>query len=131
MELKEILIQKLKRIGVFKHVQFMMLYGSQADGTARPTSDIDICISLSLLKKERAQIRLKLLSDLPSTYDVQIFEDLPLRVKIGVLKGKILFCSDKDNLIEQALQIKKAHEDFLPRYQYYIMGEDHAETAYL
>lgn len=131
MESKERILEKLKQIGVLKSVKFIMLYGSQSDGTANPTSDIDLCISLDLPKKERSKIRHTLLSGLPSCYDIHIFEDLPLRVKIGVLKGKLLFSRQREQLIEEALQLKKEYEEFLPRYRYYITGVKHAERAYL
>ncbi|MBD3247207.1 nucleotidyltransferase domain-containing protein [Candidatus Pacearchaeota archaeon] len=131
MEIKDKIIKKLKQMHVFDSVNFILLYGSEVNGKKTPISDIDIAVSLNLLKKERLKTRIKLSGELPEKYDIQIFEDLPLRVKISALKGKLLYCRDKEKLTLLAIQLKKDYEDFLPRYVYYITGVKNAERASL
>jgi hypothetical protein len=79
--------------------------------------------------KDRTKIRIKLLGELNSKCDIQIFEDLPLRVKMGVLKGNLLYCKDKEKLTLRAIALKKEYEDFLHRFNYYITGVKNAERA--
>ncbi|HLD43355.1 MAG TPA: nucleotidyltransferase domain-containing protein [Candidatus Nanoarchaeia archaeon] len=129
MEIKIKIIGLLKRLNVFDSVNFIMLYGSHANGKNTPRSDIDISISLKSPRKDRLRVRMALAGELPDIYDIQIFEDLPLQVKMEVLKGRLMYCKDKDDLASQAMQLKKEYEDFLPRYRYYITGVRHAKRA--
>lgn len=129
IKIKELIIKNLKKLGVFDRVNFIILFGSQANGKPTPMSDIDICLSLDMNAKERTKTRIKLLGELNSKYDIQIFEDLPLRVKMGALKGNLLYCKDKEKLTLRAIELKKEHEDFLHRFNYYITGVKNAERA--
>jgi len=93
----------------------VMLFGSYA--RHEKFSDIDVCIimlpknfdALSLSKK-----RLEYLKDFPD-YDVRIFQQLPLYIRMRVLKeGKIIFCRDEDALYDLAMKTVREFEYFEP-----------------
>ncbi|MBI2666416.1 nucleotidyltransferase domain-containing protein [Candidatus Woesearchaeota archaeon] len=115
-----IILKHLKQLGLFKKTKFVILYGSVAQGKATPLSDIDVCISLALPPAQRFKARVKLLGELPEKYDIHIFEDLPLYVQKEVFAGKILYCQNKDELVQRALVLIREYEDFEPIYEYYI-----------
>jgi len=113
-------IKHLKKLGLFKKTKFVILYGSVAQGTATPLSDIDICVSLDLPAQQRFRARVQLQGNLSEKYDIHIFEDLPLYVQKEVLSGKLLYCKDKEELVQRALVMIREYEDFEPIYEYYI-----------
>ena len=100
--------------------KFVILYGSAAKGTATPLSDVDICISFNLSPQQRFKARVQLLGKLKEKYDVHIFEDLPLYMQKEVLAGKVLYCKNKKELVQQALTLIREYEDFEPIYTYYV-----------
>ena len=118
-------------MGIFNSVNFIIVYGSKIKGNYYPSSDVDICISVDLPKKERYNARMSLLGEFPDKYDIQIFEDIPLRLKMSVLKGKLVYCKDKEKLFALALELKKEYEDFLPRYNHYITSIKNVKTAHI
>ncbi len=77
-------------------VEAVLVYGSWAKGEATTKSDIDICIVAPRLKtpKEFASLLLEIWGRIDSNkYDVRIFEELPLYIKIDVIKThKVIFC---------------------------------------
>ncbi len=87
----------------------------------RQESDIDLCIDIDAeTDYEGSKFRLKVLSELPDFFDVQIFSQLPLYVKKEVLKGKVIYCRDEEYLYETAISTIKEFEDFKYRYYDYI-----------
>ena len=114
------ILQHLKRFGLLAKTKFVILYGSVAQGTATPLSDIDVCISLNLPPQQRFKARVQLQGNLPEKYDIHIFEDLPLYVQKEVLAGKLLYCKDQKELVRRALALIREYEDFEPIYNYYI-----------
>ena len=64
----------------------VFLFGSYATKKHAPKSDIDICLVLRQDIKDYSSIRLQYLAELPSHYDIQIFQQLPLYIRIKVLK---------------------------------------------
>ncbi len=120
MKLSQQVLQALKKTGLFKHTEFIILYGSVNTGKQNPLSDIDICISLSLSPSARLKARIKLLSILSEKFDLQIFEDLPLFVQKSVLGGKLLYCKNLSRTAERAITLLKEYEDFEPVYLSYI-----------
>jgi predicted nucleotidyltransferase len=98
-----------------------MLYGSSVEGISRAESDIDLYINIDEdTDYERSSFRLKVLSELPDLFDVQIFAQLPLYVKKEVIKGKVIFCRDEEYLYETAISVIKEFEDFKYRFYDYI-----------
>ncbi|MCZ7382286.1 MAG: nucleotidyltransferase domain-containing protein [Candidatus Methanoperedens sp.] len=114
-------LEKVKTIQGFEKIRFIILYGSAVNGTIRKDSDIDLCIDIDAdTDYERSSFRLKVLSELPEFFDVQIFAQLPLYVKKEVLKGKVIFCRDEAYLYETAISTIKEFEDFKYRFYDYI-----------
>jgi predicted nucleotidyltransferase len=95
-------------------VSAVMLFGSRAIGEETPRSDTDICVvapgcrnRVGLLKEihERVDVYGK-------KYDVKIFEDLPLYLKIGVIeKGKVIEAKDVYALYEYFYTFRKLWGD--------------------
>jgi len=116
----KVIFNLLKKNKAFSRLNFIILYGSHSKGTSTPLSDIDLCLSLSLGKKERDELRLRLVSSLPDKYDLHLFEDLPSYVQVEVLKGKVLYVKNYKDLVERAISLIKEFEDFERIYTYYL-----------
>lgn len=89
-------------------VEFVLLFGSQLDDTARPSSDLDVAVKFSdeLTDDERFRRRCELsgrlqTSDVPYV-DISDLEDLPISVAHDAVRGRLL-CGD-----EAAFQASKA-----------------------
>lgn len=114
-------VKKLKNLEGFDKVRFIIIYGSAAEGMTREESDIDLCIDIDAdTDYERSKFRLRVLSELPDFFDVQIFAQLPVYVKKEVLGGKVIFCRDEEHLYEVAISTIKEFDDFKYRYYDYI-----------
>ena len=71
-------LEKLRTIEGFDKVRFIILYGSVAEGRAKKTSDIDLCIYYDGTRDEGQLFRFTALSELfDDRYDIQIFGNLP------------------------------------------------------
>jgi len=77
-------------------VEAVLVYGSWVRGEATKRSDIDICVVAPKLRtpKEFSKLLLYIWSNVDSNkYDVRLFEELPLYIKIEVIKNhKVIFC---------------------------------------
>ncbi len=114
-------IEKIKNVEGFEKVKFIILYGSAAEGQMTGGSDIDLCIYHDGSPDESSRFRFKVLSELfDETFDVQIFQQLPIYVRVEVLKGKIIYCKDKQFLYEAAIETIKDFEAFKHRFYDYI-----------
>ena len=116
----KLFMRKLREIPNFGRVKFIILYGSYLDRKQNKLSDIDFAIFYDGDKNQRFKFRLKLLSKLPSEFDVQIFQDLPLFIRQKVLKGKIIYTQDLNFVYDIAYATIKAFEDFKKYYYDYI-----------
>jgi hypothetical protein len=55
--------------------------------------------------------------------DIQIFQQLPLYVKMRVLRdGKTIFCKNEDSLYDLSFSTIRQFENFKPRYLSYLEG---------
>jgi predicted nucleotidyltransferase len=114
-------IKEIKNIEGFEKVKFIILYGSASKGQMRKGSDIDICIYYDGEVEEASRFRFKVLRELfEDIYDVHIYEQLPLYVRIEVLKGKVLYFEDKRFLYEKAYETIKDFDEFKHRFYDYI-----------
>lgn len=96
---------KMQQVPGFEHVQFIILYGSAAEKRMTAESDIDFCIYYDGDRAEAAHFRHKVLSGLPGThYDIQVFQQLPLYVRVEVLKGTPVFTRNTTFLYEKATE---------------------------
>ncbi|HHT9119458.1 MAG TPA: type VII toxin-antitoxin system MntA family adenylyltransferase antitoxin [Candidatus Hypogeohydataceae bacterium YC41] len=102
-----------------KEIIAVLLFGSHARGYARPTSDIDVCI---VLRDERESFRKRLeYSTLSDTIDVQVFQALPLYIRIRILQeGKILHSKDEDFLYQIAIDTLKDFELYKKAFSTYL-----------
>jgi hypothetical protein len=115
----KIFIEKLKKMPDFNRVKFAFLFGSQINGNANKLSDYDFAVYYEGSKKERFNFRLKLLASLPDKFDIQIFQDLPLYVKITVFK-KLIYAKDLDFVYDTAYSTIKEFESFKKYYYDYL-----------
>ncbi len=101
----------------------VFLFGSAARQEEHETSDIDICLilkpgrysSLNLSEKRFAYLKV---FDL----DVQIFQQLPLYIRMRVIKdGKKLFCANEDELYQSVFNTITEFEDYRDIYHDYLM----------
>lgn len=113
-------LRQMRQVPGFKKVRFVLLYGSAAEGRMTTDSDIDLCVYYDGPKKEAAQFRHAVLSRLPHLrYDVQIFQLLPLYVRVEVLRGIPVFIPAMRFLYETATRTLREFGDFKHRlYDY-------------
>ncbi len=97
----------------FKDKAFaIILFGSFARGEQTEKSDIDICIVAKEMEKVREVWNKILESGLTQKYDIKIFELLPLKMKIEVIKdGKILWCKNENELSYYFWRFRKIWKD--------------------
>lgn len=116
----DIALRHMRATEGFEKVRFVMLYGSSAEGHATNDSDIDLCVYYDGDKKEAAQYRHAILSRLPSLrYDIQVFQLLPLYVRIEILRGIPVFVRNRRFLYETAVRTLREFGDFKHRlYDY-------------
>ena len=101
----------------------VILFGSQARGTAGPASDTDVCLVLdSSVSGREAQASEKRLEYLAVVdLDLSIFHQLPVHVRSRVLRdGDVLFARDLDALYAVAVRTAKAFEDIRHHQQAYL-----------
>ncbi|WP_235855632.1 nucleotidyltransferase domain-containing protein [Methanofollis fontis] len=115
------ILSRLSAIEGFDRVRFIILYGSYAEGRAMADSDVDLCIYYNSPPEDSSAFRFRALSELYSDrYDVQIFEQLPLYIRMDVLKGRVLYCPDERFLYDIALETIREFDDFKHRLYDYI-----------
>jgi uncharacterized protein len=102
----------------------VFLFGSLARAEAAAASDVDLCLVLDATHTDAdtvGSVKLDYLEGTPDSFDIQVYQSLPLYVRKRVLAaGKVLYCRDDDALYELARQTIREFEDFRPRYQYYL-----------
>lgn len=100
----------------------VVLFGSVARGQATRGSDVDICLVMSPGEHDRRMFLHKRLEYASRCdFDVQVFQSLPLHVRIRILKeGKLLFVRDEQALYELAHRTVRAFENFKPHYRAYL-----------
>jgi len=118
-------VQQIQQVPGFEHVRFIIFYGSAEKQQMTAGSDIDLCIYHDGTRTDAAQFRHAVLSRLPGIrYDVQIFQQLPLYVRVEVLKGTPVFTRDLRFLYETANQTLRDFDDFRHRlYDYTSQAE--------
>jgi len=93
-----------------KDVLAILIYGSMAKGKENKRSDIDICLVApdSNLK----ELYKKMLPLVKEKYDIKIFEDMPLFLKIEVIKNhKIVYAKNIYQLYEYFYKFRKIWKD--------------------
>ena len=107
-------VQKIKSLGGDK-IRFIILYGSACEGRMNEDSDIDICLYYD--DADASQFRLKVLSEFfDDVYDIKIFQQLPLPLRMHVLKGRVLCSDDTPFMYDKAYETIKEFESFKRGY---------------
>ena len=120
--MKSVLSPKfINQIKKQKKIIAVLLFGSYARG--EPNRDIDICLVLD--KKypnlDMTNIKIKNSIELPSKYDISIFQQLPLYIRKRVLEDcKVLFCKNENLLYEIAYKTIRDFNLFEKSYNYYL-----------
>jgi predicted nucleotidyltransferase len=102
----------------------VIAFGSAARDEQTPFSDLDICLVMTSQPKpfrltSLSHKRLEYMKD--NSLDVRIFKQLPLYIRVRVLKeGHVLFVRDEDKLYELAFRTAQAFEDFKHIYYGYL-----------
>ncbi len=105
-----------------RDVVAIILFGSYLKNK-KYARDVDICVILEGKKdaKKFFRKRMDYLSRIPDKFDIQIFQLLPLNVRIGVLReGKILYLRNKSEIYNIAYETIKDYALFENYYKDYI-----------
>jgi predicted nucleotidyltransferase len=102
----------------------VIVFGSAARDEQVPFSDVDICLIMTpkpkpFGPKALSHKRLEYMKD--NSLDVRIFQQLPLYIRVRVLRdGRVLFARDENQLYELAFRTAQAFEDFKHIYYGYL-----------
>jgi predicted nucleotidyltransferase len=102
----------------------VIVFGSAARQEQTPLSDVDLCLVMMPQRKDFGSTalshkRIEYMKNNP--LDVRIFQQLPLYIRVRVLKeGRILFVRDENQLYELAFRTAQAFEDFKHIYYGYL-----------
>lgn len=88
-------------------VQGVLLFGSAAKGELSKRSDIDI----ALVNPRTNKVLLKVFARLGQRYDVKIFEDLPLHIKMDIIKHHLVIFGDEVELSYYFYRFRKEWND--------------------
>lgn len=105
----EKLISKLNKEFEFinDEVEGILLYGSCAMNTADERSDIDICI----IKPGTHGILQRIFQKVGDKYDIKIFEDLPLYIKMNIIENYRVIYGDEPSISFYLYGFRKNWED--------------------
>lgn len=117
-----------------RKVIFAYLFGSQANGTAIESSDVDIAVMFDdgVDEDERFESRLKLMTELSPIFKgkkvevVSLNDTRDILFKFSIVQpGKIIFKKDYDALLDFDLKTTNEYYDFKPFLKMY--NETYAE----
>ena len=122
-KIKEVEIEKLlTRARRDTEVLAVLIFGSAARDEQVPFSDVDICLVMTprpFRPNTLSHKRLEYMKE--NSLDVRIFQQLPIYIRVRVLKeGRILFVRDENQLYELAFRTAQAFEDFKHIYHEYL-----------
>lgn len=112
---------RLKECPGFERVRFIFLYGSVAEGRETQDSDIDLCIYYEGNDREAGEFRFAALKSLfDDRFDIQLFLDLPLYVRMEVIRGRLIYAPDQRFVYDVAYATIREFEAFKHRLYDYI-----------
>ena len=88
-------------------VEGVLLFGSAAKGEQTTRSDIDI----ALVRPKNKRVLLKVFERLGGKYDVRIFEDLPLYIKMAIIKNHQIIFGNEVELSYYFYRFRKEWKD--------------------
>ena len=98
-----------------ENIQAILLFGSFADNTATPRSDIDICtvFKANISLKEATKFRIRISGQLPEKADIQVFNILPQKIKKSIAQNhKVLHAEQSHDNIEFTIKYIKDNDYF-------------------
>ncbi len=109
-QIKEYFVPKKEIIAVY-------LFGSRAEGVARPDSDLDIAVLVEKQPEDRFAYRMGLAEDLEKLTgihtEVVILQEVPLLLQFQVLKhGKLLFERDPAQRAAYQMHLMSRYYDY-------------------
>jgi predicted nucleotidyltransferase len=112
---------RLSAVPGFHNVRFILLYGSTVEGRSNSESDIDLAVYYEGTPDDASMFRYLALQALDDPrYDLWIFRQLPLYIRVQALRGKILYCPDLPFLYDVAYETIRDYDDFRHRLYDYI-----------
>jgi len=94
-----------------RKVVAVYLFGSVVNGKNGPLSDVDVCVIGNGFTWEE---RFKIMGEFSDGYDVSFFDDMPIWIKMRVLKGVPVIVRDRDMLYDISFSALAEYEDFKP-----------------
>ena len=92
-----------------RKVVAVYLFGSVVSGKTGNFSDIDVCIVGENLKfDEMAKIH----GEFSDDYDISFFDEMPIWIKMRVLKGIPVIVNDNEKLYDISFRALAEYEDF-------------------
>lgn len=120
-EISEKIIPILTKAKKDSKVLAVALFGSSIKSNQH--RDIDICLFLKnkISNLEMSDLKLKYLKFADKNIDIQIFQQLPLYIRVRILKeGIILLSKDEDRLYDIAFQTIKEFNLYEKLYEMYL-----------
>ena len=110
-----------------KQIIAVLVFGSYARENGRKESyrDIDLCLVLDkrYTDSEMFDKKLRYIPLLPDKFDVNLFQQLPLYIRMRVLKeGKVILCKNEDLLYDISFDTIKEFNLFEKHYNLYLEG---------
>ena len=107
------------------NIDFIFLYGSIAQNKSHGKSDIDLCLCFRGTDEAAYDFLLEAMSAVNSdSFDLKLFRQLPLYIKIDVFKGKLLHTKDLREVYNIAYDTIRQYDEFEPRFYDYIGKEE-------
>lgn len=100
------------------NIKAILLFGSFANNTFAPSSDIDICVIFrrDLSLKEATEFRIRVSGNLAEKIDIQVFNVLPQKIKREIAKNhKVLYRSNEHDNINFTIMYLKDEDYFIRR----------------
>ena len=88
-------------------VDGVLLFGSAAKSELTPRSDIDI----ALVRANTKRVLFRVFEQVGGKYDIKIFEDLPLHIKMDIIKNHQVIIGDEVELSYYFYRYRKEWKD--------------------
>jgi predicted nucleotidyltransferase len=107
--IKTMMLREIKKDLEFikEEVEGVLLFGSAAKGELSKRSDID----LALVRPSNKRVLLRVFERVGGKYDVKIFDDLPLHIKMDIIKNHQNILGDEVELSYYFYRIRKEWKD--------------------
>lgn len=102
-----------------KDIVAVYLFGSVSEEKSGHMSDIDVCVIGSNISQNE---KFKIMGLFDDRYDISFFNDMPVWIKIRVLKGVPVIINDRAELYDISFRTLDEYEDFKPLVRNRIMG---------